>query len=42
MAIMALATDYADLEKRLARIVVGQTYDGKAGDRRRHPGAPAR
>ena len=30
MAIMALATDYADLEKRLARIVIGQTYDGKA------------
>ena len=30
MAIMALATDYVDLEKRLARIVVGQTYDGKA------------
>jgi formate--tetrahydrofolate ligase len=30
MAIMALATDYADLEKRLARIVIGQTYEGKA------------
>jgi len=30
MAIMALATDYADLEQRLARIVIGQTYDGKA------------
>ena len=35
MAIMALATDHADLEKRLARVVIGQTYDGKtvtAGD----------
>jgi len=35
MAIMALAKDHADLEQRLARIVVGQTYDGKsvtAGD----------
>ncbi|MBS2016843.1 MAG: formate--tetrahydrofolate ligase [Deltaproteobacteria bacterium] len=30
MAIMALAKDHADLEARLARIVVGQTYDGKA------------
>ncbi|MBX3190157.1 MAG: formate--tetrahydrofolate ligase [Labilithrix sp.] len=30
MAIMALAADHADLEKRLARIVVGQTYEGKA------------
>jgi len=30
MAIMALATDHADLEKRLSRIVIGQTYDGKA------------
>jgi len=30
MAIMALAKDYADLETRLSRIVVGQTYDGKA------------
>ena len=35
MAIMALASDHEDLERRLARIVVGQTYDGKtvtAGD----------
>jgi len=35
MAIMALASDHADLEQRLARIVVGQTYEGKtvtAGD----------
>lgn len=35
MAIMALAKDHADLEARLSRIVVGQTYDGKsvtAGD----------
>jgi formate--tetrahydrofolate ligase len=35
MAIMALATDHADLEQRLARIVIGQTYEGKtvtAGD----------
>ena len=35
MAIMALASDHADLEKRLARIVIGQTYEGKsvtAGD----------
>src|SRR5689334_16214666 len=30
MAIMALASDHADLEQRLARIVIGQTYDGKA------------
>jgi formate--tetrahydrofolate ligase len=30
MAIMALATDHADLEQRLGRIVVGQTYEGKA------------
>ncbi len=30
MAIMALASDYADLEQRLARIVIGQTYEGKA------------
>jgi formate--tetrahydrofolate ligase len=30
MAIMALATSHEDLEQRLARIVVGQTYDGKA------------
>lgn len=30
MAIMALAKDHADLEARLSRIVVGQTYDGKA------------
>ena len=35
MAIMALASNYADLEQRLSRIIVGQTYDGKpvtAGD----------
>jgi formate--tetrahydrofolate ligase len=30
MAILALATSHEDLEKRLSRIVVGQTYDGKA------------
>jgi formate--tetrahydrofolate ligase len=30
MAVLALATDYADLEARLARIVVGATYQGKA------------
>ncbi len=30
MAIMALASSHADLEHRLSRIVVGQTYDGKA------------
>ncbi len=30
MAIMALATDHVDLEKRLSRIVIGQTYEGKA------------
>jgi formate--tetrahydrofolate ligase len=30
MAIMALAKDWADLEARLSRIVVGSTYDGKA------------
>ncbi|HMJ52376.1 MAG TPA: formate--tetrahydrofolate ligase [Polyangiaceae bacterium] len=30
MAIMALATDYVDLEARLARIVVGGTHDGNA------------
>jgi formate--tetrahydrofolate ligase len=30
MAILALATDYEDLEERLARIVIGSTYDGKA------------
>jgi formate--tetrahydrofolate ligase len=29
MAVLALAKDYADLEARLARIVVGSTYDGK-------------
>jgi formate--tetrahydrofolate ligase len=35
MAILALARDYQDLEARLARIVVGSTYQGKpvtAGD----------
>ncbi len=35
MAIVALASGYQDLEERLARIVVGHTYDGKtvtAGD----------
>lgn len=35
MAITALATDHADLEKRLARIIVGESYDRKpitAGD----------
>jgi formate--tetrahydrofolate ligase len=30
MAILALATDYVDLEERLSRVVVGSTYDGKA------------
>ena len=30
MAIMALASDHEDLEQRLSRIVIGQTYDGKA------------
>ena len=30
MAIMSLASDHADLEKRLSRIVIGQTYEGKA------------
>jgi formate--tetrahydrofolate ligase len=30
MAIMALASDHVDLEARLSRIVIGQTYDGKA------------
>ncbi len=30
MAIMALAADHEDLEQRLSRIVIGQTYDGKA------------
>jgi formate--tetrahydrofolate ligase len=29
MAILALASDYADLERRIARIVVGSTYEGK-------------
>jgi formate--tetrahydrofolate ligase len=29
MAVLALAKDYTDLEERLARIVVGSTYDGK-------------
>src|SRR5207237_6404 len=29
MAILALASDYKDLEARLARIVVGMTPDGK-------------
>ncbi len=35
MAILALASDHADLEARLSRIVVGATYDGRqvtAGD----------
>lgn len=35
MAVLALAHDYADLEQRLARILVAATYDGKpvtAGD----------
>ena len=35
MAIMSLASDFEDLERRLSRIVIGQTYDGKtvtAGD----------
>jgi formate--tetrahydrofolate ligase len=30
MAVLALATDYEDLEARLARIVIGSSYDGKA------------
>ncbi len=30
MAILSLATSYADLEERLARVVVGSTYGGKA------------
>ena len=30
MAIMALAADHEDLEQRLSRIVIGQTYEGKA------------
>ena len=30
MAIMALASGYEDLEQRLSRIVIGQTYEGKA------------
>ena len=30
MAVLALATDYADLEARLGRIVVGYTYSGRA------------
>ncbi len=30
MAILALSSSYEDLERRLARIVIGQTYDGKA------------
>ena len=30
MAVMAMATDYADLEARLSRIVVGSTFGGKA------------
>ena len=30
MAVLALSKDYADLEERLARIVVGSSYDGKA------------
>src|ERR1700677_163019 len=30
MAILALSKDYADLEERLVRIVVGSTYDGAA------------
>ncbi len=29
MAVMALASGYADLEERLSRIVVGNTFDGK-------------
>jgi formate--tetrahydrofolate ligase len=35
MAVMALASSHADLEQRLARIIVGQSYEGKpitAGD----------
>jgi len=30
MAVLALSKDYADLEERLSRIVVGSSYDGKA------------
>src|SRR3984957_4762372 len=30
MAVLALSKDYEDLEARLARIVVGSTYEGKA------------
>jgi len=30
MAILSLATSYADLEQRLGRVVVGSTYEGKA------------
>ena len=29
MAVLALAKDYADLEQRLGRIVVGSTYEGR-------------
>ena len=30
MAVLALSKDYADLEERLSRIVVGSSFDGKA------------
>jgi formate--tetrahydrofolate ligase len=38
MAVFCLACDRADLRARLARIVVGETYDGRAGHRRRSGG----
>ncbi len=39
MAILSLATDYEDLEARLARIVVGSTYHGQAVTAGDIPGA---
>ena len=38
MAVLALASDLADLRARLGRIVVASTYDGDAGHGRRAAG----
>ena len=42
MAILCLATDLADLEARLGRIIVGLTRDRKPVTRRRPQGRRAR
>ena len=41
MAVFCLATDLADLERRLGRMIVGYTRDRQAGDRGRPQGRRA-